>query len=179
MIILSPKGKGNKSSLAYLIAMIPIIALAVYLSKTLDGAEPAGSGIVLLFRYMGPIVLCLIVTSVIIAFAGEEQDNEKKNEEGKSFDSLRAKDELVKKSLMKSELCKVVGNIKKPGKKTTSKIIVIGFERISSKYYLSVANFGTPKDKIEKQFFLSYPLMSSALYDQTGLLVIDVADAET
>ncbi|WP_156490529.1 DUF805 domain-containing protein, partial [Oleiphilus sp. HI0086] len=93
-------------------------------------------------------------------------------------DLLRCQHDVIKEKLKAQELCKVFKNTIGNNKRG-SKILFVGFDLSLSKYYMSIAKTGTPKAEIKKQYFLSYQLMSKALYEQTGLLITEVADLST
>lgn len=84
------------------------------------------------------------------------------------------KHDAVKKILKTKELFKIAKIPYKAG--TRSKVVCVGFDSTSSKYYISVSNIGTPVHEFKKQYFLNYQLMSDALFDQTRLLVVDLAN---
>lgn len=81
--------------------------------------------------------------------------------------------ESVKQLLSNKELIKV---LKKDGKVGSASVIVVGFDKTNSKYYMSVSALGTPVEQFQKEYFINYELMCSSLLSKTGLHIEDLAD---
>lgn len=89
-------------------------------------------------------------------------------------DLLSDKHDVIKKILRTQEFLKIT---KMRGTSGTSlKAVCVGFDVIKSKYYLSVSSVGTPIHEFKRQYFLNYQLMCRALFEQTGLLIEELAN---
>jgi uncharacterized membrane protein YhaH (DUF805 family) len=171
--------------------MIPVSLLILY--GTACRLRDIGSDPFLAFIFLIPVI-GLLQALYLMFCPGHEGANDygpdpRENDDSKlsTLDIVRnyathkninnqiiEKHEAVKKILKSSELFKIAKIPDKAG--TRSKVVCVGFDATTSKYYLSVSNIGTPIHEFKKQYFLNYQLMSDALFDQTGLLIVDLAN---
>lgn len=97
-----------------------------------------------------------------------------KKQQDESAELLIDKHDVVKKILRTKELLKITKIRDKSG--INSKVVCVGFDSTNAKYYLSISNVGTPMHEFKKQYFLNYQLMCSALFEQTNLLITELAN---
>jgi hypothetical protein len=72
----------------------------------------------------------------------------------------------VKDLLSRKEIVKVQ---KKSSSISVSRVVVVGFDKTTSKYYVSISPLGTPVEEFDKEYFINYEVMRAELLSRTGL----------